>query len=96
MYWANVFIILRFLIVETAPLLVKLMASAGPYDRLLDKHDAGIILYADEQWHKTASNSQVLLHVFDELTPDKTKVTLAEQREKLYRNTAHNPQMAPD
>ncbi|WP_158860428.1 DUF4407 domain-containing protein [Lunatibacter salilacus] len=96
MYWANIFIILLFLIVETAPLLVKLMASAGPYDMLLDKHEAGIILYADEQWHKTASDSQVRLHVFDELTPDKTKVTLEEQREKLYRNTAHNPQMAPE
>lgn len=96
MYWANVFIILLFLIVETAPLLVKLMASAGPYDMLLDKHEEGILLYVDEQWHKTASESQVRLRVFDELTPDRTKVTLEEQREKLFRNTSQKPQMAPE
>lgn len=96
MYWANVFIILLFLIVETAPLLVKLMASSGPYDLLLDKHEEGILLFADEQWHKKAAESQIRLRVFDELIPDKTKVTLEEQREKLYRNTSQNPQMASE
>jgi len=96
MYWANVFIILLFLIVETAPLLVKLMASAGPYDALLDKHEEGILLFADEQWHKTASESEVRLQIFDELTPDKTKVFLEGQREKLYKNSSQNPQMASE
>jgi hypothetical protein len=35
MYWANVFIILLFIIVETAPILVKLISRSGPYDSLL-------------------------------------------------------------
>jgi hypothetical protein len=35
MWWANVFIILLFIIIESAPVLVKMMSSAGPYDHLL-------------------------------------------------------------
>ena len=96
MYWANVFIIFLFLIVETAPLLVKLMASAGPYDALLEKHEQGILLYADEKWHKTASESQVRLEIFDELSPDKKQVILQEQREKLFKNTPHIHQVIPE
>lgn len=35
MMWAHVFIILLFLIVESAPILVKLISRSGPYDSLL-------------------------------------------------------------
>lgn len=86
MYWANVFIILLFLILETAPLLVKLMASAGPYDALLEKHEQGILLFSDEQWHKTVSESHVRLKVFDELSSERIKVSMEEQRKKLYED----------
>jgi hypothetical protein len=35
MWWAHVFIIILFLIVESAPILVKLISRSGPYDALL-------------------------------------------------------------
>lgn len=35
-WWANWFIILLFIVVETAPIFVKLISSKGPYDQLLD------------------------------------------------------------
>lgn len=35
MWWANAFIILLFIILESAPILVKLMSRSGPYDSLL-------------------------------------------------------------
>lgn len=35
MWWAHVFIIILFLFVESAPILVKLISSSGPYDSLL-------------------------------------------------------------
>lgn len=35
MWWAHVFIIILFLIVESAPILVKLISQSGPYDALL-------------------------------------------------------------
>jgi hypothetical protein len=34
-WWANIFIILLFIIVETAPVMVKLLSPKGPYDNLL-------------------------------------------------------------
>jgi hypothetical protein len=35
MWWAHIFIILLFLIIESAPILVKLISRSGPYDSLL-------------------------------------------------------------
>jgi hypothetical protein len=35
MWWAHIFIIILFLIVESAPILVKLISRSGPYDALL-------------------------------------------------------------
>jgi len=35
MWWAQVFIIILFIIVESAPILVKLISRSGPYDSLL-------------------------------------------------------------
>jgi hypothetical protein len=34
-WWANLFIILLFIIIESAPVLVKLISRSGPYDALL-------------------------------------------------------------
>ena len=41
-FWANVFIVLLFILLETAPLFVKLLSSRGPYDDHLDtvEHEA--------------------------------------------------------
>lgn len=35
MWWAHIFIIVLFLIIESAPILVKLISRSGPYDSLL-------------------------------------------------------------
>jgi hypothetical protein len=35
MWWAHVFIIILFLMIESTPILVKLMSKKGPYDSLL-------------------------------------------------------------
>jgi hypothetical protein len=35
MWWAHVFIIVLFIIIESAPILVKLISRSGPYDSLL-------------------------------------------------------------
>lgn len=35
MFWAHIFIMLLFLIIESAPILVKLISRSGPYDSLL-------------------------------------------------------------
>ena len=38
-WWANFFIILLFIAVETAPVLVKLLSARGPYDELLSAEE---------------------------------------------------------
>jgi hypothetical protein len=35
MWWAHVFIIILFLVIESAPIIVKLISRSGPYDSLL-------------------------------------------------------------
>ncbi|MEQ8519481.1 MAG: DUF4407 domain-containing protein [Cytophagales bacterium] len=40
-WWANIFIILLFIVVECAPILVKLISSKGPYDYLLEAREYG-------------------------------------------------------
>ena len=35
-WWANIFIMLLFIVVECSPILVKLMTGKGPYDHMLD------------------------------------------------------------
>lgn len=38
-YWANIFIILLFISIETAPIFVKLISYRSPYDYLLHEHE---------------------------------------------------------
>jgi len=51
-YWANLFIILLFVAIETAPVFVKLIGAKGPYDDLLDTHEHGFDMYRVEQTTK--------------------------------------------
>ncbi len=51
-YWANLFILLLFVAIETAPVFVKLIGSKGPYDELLYTHEHGFEMYRVEQTTK--------------------------------------------
>jgi uncharacterized membrane protein YwzB len=82
-YWANLFIVLLFVVIESAPVVVKLMAEKGPYDVLLEKHEQGIYLYADEKWHKTATESKDRLEVFDTLQPEVKDAWIAMKRKEM-------------
>lgn len=56
-FWANYFIILLFIAVETAPLFVKLISSQGPYDHLLKIEEHGFDAARIEQM--AALNAQI-------------------------------------
>lgn len=51
-YWANVFIILLFIVLETAPIMTKLISSRGPYDDLLAAHEYKFHTYAKRHIHQ--------------------------------------------
>lgn len=50
--WANWFIILLFITIETAPVFVKLISPRGPYDDLLEAHEHAYIIFRKEQIEK--------------------------------------------
>lgn len=47
--WANWFIILLFIAIETAPVFVKLISPRGPYDDLLEQHEYGFTMHNKER-----------------------------------------------
>ncbi|RAI99424.1 uncharacterized protein DUF4407 [Chitinophaga skermanii] len=49
MWFANWFIILLFIALETAPVFVKLISPRGPYDDLLEQHEYSFIIHKDER-----------------------------------------------
>lgn len=57
MKWANIFIILLFIALETAPIFVKLISLRGPYDYLLDMHEENVEVYVEEQTIKVREKS---------------------------------------
>jgi hypothetical protein len=50
--WANWFIILLFITIETAPVFVKLISPRGPYDDLLEAHEHAYIIFRKETIEK--------------------------------------------
>ena len=50
MAMANVFIMLLFVAIETAPIFVKLISPRGPYDEYLELHEDKVKLFKGEKW----------------------------------------------
>jgi hypothetical protein len=48
-FWANWFIILLFIAMETAPVFVKLISDKGPYDNLLKIEEHGFSVQETEK-----------------------------------------------
>ncbi len=75
-YWANIFIILLFIAIETAPVFVKLIGGKGPYDDLLNTHEHGFDMYRVEQTTKYSydTGERISKHTApepeQEVTPD--------------------------
>lgn len=53
MWWANLFIVLLFIAIETSPIFVKLISSKGPYDNLLKIEEHKFFAEEIEQVAKT-------------------------------------------
>lgn len=57
--WASLLISVIFILIETAPVLVKLMNHAGPYDHLLDLNHQTSEAYANERIEKLRLSASV-------------------------------------
>jgi hypothetical protein len=66
MAMANIFIILLFIAIETAPIFVKLISARGPYDELLELHEEKVKLFKSEKWTKAKGESEARVSYFQD------------------------------
>ncbi|UXX80915.1 DUF4407 domain-containing protein [Reichenbachiella carrageenanivorans] len=65
-YYANIFIIMLFLMLETAPILAKILSPRGPYDDLLTIHEKHFENYRKEKIYK--GNQRLAKHLSPQAT----------------------------
>jgi hypothetical protein len=61
---AQLFLVLLFMAIETAPIFVKLISARGPYDELLELQEDKIKLYKQEKWQLASGESEARLSYF--------------------------------
>ena len=61
---AELFLVLLFIAIETAPIFVKLISARGPYDELLELHEDQVRLYKNEKWQRASGESEARLSYF--------------------------------
>ncbi len=61
---AELFLVLLFIAIETAPIFIKLISSRGPYDELLELHEDQVKLYKQEKWKRSSGESEARLSYF--------------------------------
>lgn len=80
---ANIFIILLFVAIETAPIFVKLLAEKGPYDHFLERHEEELLLYNEEMLTKSREISKGRLKHFMAVREQSTDLSIEDD---LYLN----------
>ncbi|WP_439487636.1 DUF4407 domain-containing protein [Algoriphagus sp.] len=66
MAMANVFIMLLFIAIETAPIFVKLISPRGPYDEYLELHEDKVKLFKGEKWTFAKGESDARVGYFQD------------------------------
>ena len=64
MAMANIFIMLLFIAIETAPIFVKLISPRGPYDDYLELHEDKVKLFKSEKWTFSKGESEARVNYF--------------------------------
>lgn len=90
MAMANIFIILLFIAIETAPIFVKLLAEKGPYDEFLEKHEEELLLYNREMLLKSRENSRGRLKYFMAVKEQEVELSLDNQLHLNKRRAEHH------
>lgn len=81
-YLANLFIILLFIAVETAPIFVKLISVKGPYDDLLQVHEKAIAENAALKLSRSAGKTTVELKENEQRSQNEVRRNLETGRVK--------------
>jgi hypothetical protein len=86
-YLANLFIILLFIAVETAPIFVKLISPRGPYDDLLEKHEHVFSKQRIREVTKLEQETYENLHILEERSKSNIRKELDVSRNTLREMT---------
>ncbi len=86
-YMANLFIILLFIAVETAPILVKLISPRGPYDDLLEQHEHVFAKNKLRQITKLEQETYESLHLLEEKSKNTIRKELDVNRTSIREMT---------
>jgi hypothetical protein len=84
---ASLWITLLFIAIETAPILVKLISSRGPYDELLELHEDEVKLLKQEKWAKSKGGSESRIEIFKETNALTTQLEI--ERTNAQNRTLH-------
>ena len=92
---AQVFLVLLFIAIETAPIFVKLISSRGPYDELLELHEDKIKIYKKEKWAFDSGESDARLRYFEGTHGQATERAITEanavEEEKIPSHLGSKP-----
>jgi len=80
-YWASLFILLLFVVIEISPVFVKLISSRGPYDELLEAEQAALSQKAGKQVLEFAHER----HLFREELERKSEL-MVNQNDRVQRD----------
>lgn len=80
---AHIFIFLLFLMIETAPILAKLISYRGPYDYHLNKHEHLVELYHREVTQMASHDTEEKLKYYTQVGTARVNARIKEERAKI-------------
>jgi hypothetical protein len=86
-YLANLFIILLFIAVETAPIIAKIISPRGPYDDLLEKHEHVFAKQRVREITKLEQETYEVLHLLEERSKNTMRKELDVNRTTIREMT---------
>jgi len=90
--WAIRLIFFIFLVVETAPVLTKLMSGFGPYDKLLERIETEAVLQEGQQLRVAQERLTAAAQYRSNMESAIRRVQL-QQLQVVTQNLAHDPQL---
>jgi len=90
--WAIRLIFFIFLVVETAPVLTKVMSGFGPYDKLLERIETEAVLQEGQQLRVAQERLTAAAHYRSNMESAIRRVQL-QQLQVVMQNLAHDPQL---
>lgn len=94
--WASWLITLLFLLIESAPITVKLLAKRGPYDEILEKTEQVIVLEQQRLVYEKASELEKFAEEVDALSKLKIGMQVKAETDRIQAEMKANDALLAD